>query len=610
MQEPEIFTQPITSKDRIDGSQSPNGLELDTYRGTIYSNGLSSPGGGNGGGHGGPNDDNSSEDYHDFVYPEERKLGTWSTAFLIINRVVGAGIFSTPSSIILSINSVGMTLLFWVLGGIMTFWLFVYLEYGTALPRSGGEKVYLERVYQRPRYLATCIFAVQFVFFAISTANSISFSSYLLRAARGSSGNEDYRPSQQLQPNINDPEDERQWLTRGIAVAAITVVCLIHAFAPRWGIWLSNGLGAFKLVLLSLLVCTGFAALAGKTASPRPEPSNFSSFHGPDMVAATARTSDSSPPMAQEAAGYALGLLQVLYSYGGWENANYVLTEVRNAPTTLRRAAPIAISIVTVLYVLANIAYFSAMTKDQMANSRVVVAAQFFENVWGQSVFVQRVLPLFIGFSSLGNVFAQSFAMPRVKQELAKEGVLPWSRFWASDWPFNAPSGAIFLHWIVTTVFILASQTSDVYTFVTNVFVYSSNWIKILLAVGLVYLNFTPSERWAEQRTTFRSSPLLTIFWTVSLLFVQAATFIPNQVFTTERLPYYVVPTLGTSLLAIGTAYWLIWAKVLPAFGYHIQHEIVQMPDGSERVKYKRVRPKKKRKRQGQWQRPRRQSVW
>lgn len=48
-----------------------------------------------------------------------------------------------------------------------------------------------------------------------------------------------------------------------------------------------------------------------------------------------------------------------------------------------------------------------------------------------------------------------------------------------------------------------------------------------------------------------------------------------------------MVPTLGTSLLAIGTVYWLVWAKVLPTFGYHIQHEIVQMPDGSERVKYK-----------------------
>lgn len=107
----------------------------------------------------------------------------------------------------------------------------------------------------------------------------------------------------------------------------------------------------------------------------------------------------------------------------------------------------------------------------------------------------------------------------------------------------------------------------------------------VFLAVGLLYLNFTPSERWAEQRTTFRSSPLLTIFWIASLLFVLGAPFIKNN--QLNAIPYWVVPTLGTSMLAIGVVYWLVWAKVLPLLGFHIQHEIVQMPDGSERVKYK-----------------------
>lgn len=65
-----------------------------------------------------------------------------------------------------------------------------------------------------------------------------------------------------------------------------------------------------------------------------------------------------------------------------------------------------------------------------------------------------------------------------VKQELAKEGILPFSKLWASDWPMQAPTGAIFLHWLFTVAFILGSQTSDVYTFVTNVFIYSGNWIK------------------------------------------------------------------------------------------------------------------------------------
>ncbi|KAL2156535.1 hypothetical protein VTH82DRAFT_1280 [Thermothelomyces myriococcoides] len=572
MQEPEIFEQPVVTRDP---ETHPIGDDHGTNGGTIYSKGVATF----------EVADDDESDYRDFVYPEDRKLGTWSTAFLIINRVVGAGIYSTPSRIIFCIDSVGATLLFWVLGGLMTFWLFVYLEYGIALPRSGGEKVYLERVYRRPKYLATCIFAVQFVLFAVSTGNAISFSSYLLRAITAS-----------------DPEPG-SWLNRGLAVATITVVCLIHAFAPRLGIWLSNGFGAFKLIMLSLLVCTGFAALAGRTAAPRPD--NFSTFRGEG----TSRDSDKNFDTGGAAGGYAIALLQVLYSYSGWENANYVLSEVRRAPTTLKRAAPISVSVVTVLYLLANISYFAAMSKKEIADSGVTVAAQFFENVWGKSAFVVRGIPLFIGLSALGNAFAQSFAMPRVKQELSKEGILPWSRFWASDWPFNAPTGAIFLHWIFSTIFILGSNTTDVYVFVTNIFIYSGNYIKLFLALGLVYLRFAPSENWVEQRRGFHSSPLMTIFWILALLFVQVAPFIENDFL--ENLPFYVFPTLGTSLLVIGTAYWLVWAKVLPAFGYQIQHEVVQLPDGSERVKYKRVKPRKPKKRkQGLWSRQRRRSVW
>lgn len=96
----------------------------------------------------------------------------------------------------------------------------------------------------------------------------------------------------------------------------LIVVCLIHSFTPRLGIWLSNGFGVLKLVLLLLLVCTGFAALGGRTVAPRPD--NFSSFHG----GGSSTTDEDNSSVA--AAGYALALLQVLYSYSGWENANYV----------------------------------------------------------------------------------------------------------------------------------------------------------------------------------------------------------------------------------------------------------------------------------------------
>jgi len=111
MQEPEIFEQPVANKDVEAGVGSP-GIEDNR----TYTTGYNSTYNGN------TAEDSSLDDYHDFIYPEDRKLGTWSTAFLIINRVVGSAIFSTPAEIIRLTNNVGATLLFWVLGGFMTFW--------------------------------------------------------------------------------------------------------------------------------------------------------------------------------------------------------------------------------------------------------------------------------------------------------------------------------------------------------------------------------------------------------------------------------------------------------------------------------------------------------
>jgi hypothetical protein len=56
-------------------------------------------------------------------------------------------------------------MLLWVFGLILSFaGLFIWLEFGCMIPRSGGEKVYLEAVYRRPKLLATIVFAVYSVF--------------------------------------------------------------------------------------------------------------------------------------------------------------------------------------------------------------------------------------------------------------------------------------------------------------------------------------------------------------------------------------------------------------------------------------------------------------
>ena len=62
----------------------------------------------------------------------------------------------------------------WVLGLVLSFCgLFVWLELGTMIPRSGEEKVYLEAMYRRPKNLATVLCASYMILLNISSANCI-----------------------------------------------------------------------------------------------------------------------------------------------------------------------------------------------------------------------------------------------------------------------------------------------------------------------------------------------------------------------------------------------------------------------------------------------------
>ncbi len=249
------------------------------------------------------------------------------------------------------------------------------------------------------------------VLLGFSSGNSLAFGRYVLLAS-----------------GKDSPDG---WPARGIAVACITGVILLHSTLPKWGLRLATVLGVFKVIILLVIVFAGFAALAGHRLvdDPRNFDDAFSIGHGDGWGGGGAYA-------------YATALLQVVYSYKGWENANYVLGELKNPRRTLAVAAPLAVGGVTILYVLVNIAYFAAIPKEDIAKSEVIVAGLFFRNVFGQSA-AARSLPAFVALSNLGNVVAVSFAHARVNQELAKEGLLPYSKLWASDKPFNAPAASV-----------------------------------------------------------------------------------------------------------------------------------------------------------------------
>jgi amino acid transporter len=70
----------------------------------------------------------------------------------------------------------------------------------------------------------------------------------------------------------------------------------------------------------------------------------------------------------------------------------YVMNEVKNPIRTIKIAGPLGLSTCGILYILANVAYFSAATPQEIAASGTTVASYFMFKVFGKSA--QRALRL------------------------------------------------------------------------------------------------------------------------------------------------------------------------------------------------------------------------
>ena len=107
-------------------------------------------------------------------------------------------------------------------------------------------------------------------------------------------------------------------------------------------------------------------------------------------------------------------MFKILFSYSGWQYANYVLNDVKDPIRTIEIAGPLGLGITSALYIFANIAYFAyvqfsprpttshsypchqcrASSKADILNSGTTVASMFFESVFGAKA--QKALTVFV----------------------------------------------------------------------------------------------------------------------------------------------------------------------------------------------------------------------
>ncbi|KAJ5322455.1 hypothetical protein N7452_010744 [Penicillium brevicompactum] len=483
------------------------------------------------------------------------KTLNWSSAYiLVVSRVIGSGIFATPGSIVRSAGSIGLTLLVWLAGTILSgCGLAVSMEFGCMLPRSGEKRgrrdalaklVYLEYTYPRPRFLASSLVAVQAVLLGFTASNSIIFSKYTFFAL-----------------SIEPTELQHKLL----AIGLLTAITIVHGVFLKTGIFVQNVLGWVKIFLIGAMSLTGlwvvFLRFSGDIGDVSPG-SSVGAFSW-DSVWEGSNWSWSLLSTA---------LFKVYYSYAGLSNINNVLNEVHDPVGIVKTVCPTALLTAGVLYFLANLSYFLVIPLEEIKNSGELVGALLFERLFGDHIG-RIFFPLAIAISAAGNVMVVTFALARVNQEIARQGFLPWQNILSSTKPFGTPLG-------------LPPQ-GDVYNFILDLEAYPGQVAALAVTVGLLIVRY----REPDLPRPFKA--WLPAVWlrVVVCLTLLVTPFIPPPNWKGDVNFFYATYALvGIGIILFGVLYWYIWTVVIPRKGgYKFEEEKEILADGTSVIKLVRT---------------------
>ncbi|KAF2207527.1 hypothetical protein CERZMDRAFT_88381 [Cercospora zeae-maydis SCOH1-5] len=475
-------------------------------------------------------------------------VGPTTIIFLNLSKMVGTGIFSTPASIVKGTGSVGLSLIMWTLGFFTSASsLAVYLEYAAYFPsRSGSEVAYLEQAYPRPKWFFPTAFAIQNVILSFSSGNAVVMANYLFHIG-------DY--------------DAKSWETKGLAISCYTLAFLTVLFHTKYSYWISNAIGAIKLITLIFIGILGLVVLGGHTNVKQPTAQFKNAFEG-------------------EASAYGVtnAMYKIIFAYAGYENAFNVVNEVKNPVKSIRNNGFAAVLVVAILYILANVAYFSAIPKEEIVAGKTIAAGLLFTKVFGDNGAV-RGLNFLIALSSFGNLLAVLLGSSRMIRETGRQGVLPWPKFWASTKPFGTPAGPYFVKWALTVLVILAVPAGDAFAFITDLQVYPSSCFNLAMAVGLYILRFR-GKRLGLPRPDFRVWDVVLVFNICVQLYLIIMPWYPptggaNGGDVSFWYGTYIV--VGIAILVVCAAYYLVWIVWLPKIkGYKVRQEVIDLGDGAQ----------------------------
>ncbi len=297
----------------------------------------------------------------------------------VIGGIIGSGIFINPAVVAARVGTAPLTLLAWVLGGVVALLgAFVYGELAARVPRVGGGYAYLRDAFgPLPAFLYAWALLLIMATGAIA-AVAFTFASYA-GAVFGL-------------PAVSLPY---------VAGGAIILLTALNYVGVRPAAWTQNVFTVLKLTALAILIVAGLLLSPSTPALPA----------SPVLPAL---------PATSVFVALATAFVPVLFAYGGWQQTNFIAEELVEPERNLPRALVLGVAGVVIVYILANIAYLKVLGVAGLAVS-LAPAADTMSALLGPGG--RTLISIGILASTFGFLDLVIMVSPRVYQAMAADGL-------------------------------------------------------------------------------------------------------------------------------------------------------------------------------------------
>jgi APA family basic amino acid/polyamine antiporter len=438
-----------------------------------------------------------------------RVLTPFDATMVVIGGIIGAGIFINPYIVAQRLPTGPWVLAAWLAGGAIALaGAFAFAELGSLFPRVGGHYAYLRDAYHPfAGFLYGWALLLMIECGAIA-AIAITFAQYTLRfLGRGAAA------------------------ATPLAVAAIVVVAAVNYLGVKPGSRLLNVFVVLKVAALALLIGAGLVMpVSGPAAAAVGA-----------VGAAPAAGGAGGPPLI---VAFGMALVPIMFSYGGWQNANYVAEEIRDPKRNVPLAIVAGTVVVVIVYVLVNVVYLKALRHGGLAGT-MTPAADTVNALLGSAG--DRLIALVIAVSTFGFLDLTMLAPTRVYYAMAADGVF-FERVASLHPRFGSPSLSIVLQMVWAILLALTGTYAQLVD--TVVF---ADWIFFGLAAGAVFV-FRRRHPLAERAPGTFATPGYPL---LPALFVTAAIGIVASVIASNP----VRSGIGAALLLTGVPAFLFWRR-------------------------------------------------